>query len=41
METKSSDKSCCCIGGFCRKLTSESDCISSGGKVVASCSDCK
>jgi hypothetical protein len=42
MMERSSGKKCCCMNdGFCRKLTTESDCIRQGGKVVEDCSDCK
>lgn len=41
MIERSSERKCCCMNGFCRKLTSESACVREGGKVVDSCSECK
>ncbi len=42
-ERKSSQKTFCCIKGFCAKIEAEDEpaCIKAGGFLVASCTDCK
>jgi hypothetical protein len=41
MMKRSSEKKCCCVNNSCRKLSTESDCVKQGGKVVDACADYK